>query len=238
MGMIISLWIAEGLFAALFIVAGYPRSTKIGFAFKMAAGAIYMANGIYSFKINGTSFGVILLAALFFGLLGDIFLTLDPFIQDETNSRLKIVLPGIGGLFFLLGHAAYMFAFIQLLRTSDAFRFLPFAAAFGGVMACFILVFVLCKVKAGKFLAPIIVYMAFLAGTCALGICSALLTKDVMTVTRCIFISAPLLFAFSDVTLALQTADKKRFKTLTMRTVCLASYFLAQMLFGFLIRLV
>ena len=55
---------------------------------------------------------------------------------------------------------------------------------------------------------------------------------------QAVLIAAPLLFAFSDVTLALRTVDKERFESLPMRAVCLAAYFLAQMLLGLSIRLV
>ena len=233
MSVFIPLWIAEAVFAALFIVFGYPEATKKGFVCKMPACALYIANGLYAYSLSAReSYGVLILAGLVGGLIGDVFLALDPFTQHKQNKKLMLILKAFGGLFFLLGHVGYMAAFVHLLTSANAFRVLPFLLAFGGVYLCFGLVFVLCKVSAGKFNAAIAVYAAGLAGMCALAICAALLVFKGQIVLQCILISAPLLFAFSDVTLALRVADKDRFESLPMRSFCLGAYFLAQMLLG------
>lgn len=238
MKIIIPIWIAEALFAALFIVAGYPASTKKGFAFKMVACALYTANGLYAFSQSAhDAYGVTILLGLLGGWLGDIFLALDPFIRHKQNKKLSVTLFAIGGLFFLLGHGAYMAAFARLLTASHVFRIVPFALALGGILICFALVFRLSGVKAGKFTAPVAVYAVGLAGMCALAINAALFVFGGKTVLQCILIAAPLLFAFSDVTLALRCADKERFESMPMRAVCLTAYFLAQMLFGISIML-
>jgi hypothetical protein len=173
-----------------------------------------------------------ILAGLVGGFLGDIFLAIDPFTRDKQSRKLSLAMKAFGGLFFLLGHVAYMAAFTRLLAEAHAFRFLTFALAMGCVLVCFALVFGLCKVSAGKFTPAIAVYAAGLAGMCALAICAALLVFDGNAVLQCILFAAPLLFAFSDVTLALRVADSKRFDSLPMRTVSLGAYFLAQMLLG------
>lgn len=233
MQVFIPIWIVEALFAALFIVTGYPKGTKKGFVFKMLACALYTANGLYAYSLSAKgSFGVMILAGLICGWLGDVFLALDSLSESKQNRKLTLILRAFGGLFFLLGHAAYMAAFVYLLLSAHAFRFLPFAIAMGGVLACFALVFRFSKVNAGRFAAPVAVYAVGLAGMCALAICAALLAFGGQTVTQCILIAAPLLFAFSDVTLALRVADKDRFESLPMRTVSLGAYFLAQMLLG------
>lgn len=233
MQVFIPIWIVEALFAALFIVTGYPKGTKKGFVFKMLACALYTANGLYAYSLSAkTVYGVTILAGLACGWLGDVFLSLHPFTQENQSRKLTLILRAFGGLFFLLGHAAYMAAFVHLLLSAHAFRFLPFAIAMGGVLACFALVFRFSKVSAGRFTAAIAVYAVGLAGMCALAINAALLVFSGRPVPQIILIAAPLLFAFSDVTLALRVADSKRFESLPMRTVSLGAYFLAQMLLG------
>ena len=239
MRVFIPVWIAEAVFAALFIVTGYPKAVKKSFVFKMLACALYTAHGLYAYSLSAhTAYGVTILAGLVCGWLGDVFLALDPFAQDKQNKKLSLILKAFGGLFFLLGHAAYMTAFAHLMAEAHAFRFLTFAIAMGGMLVCFALVFGLCKVSAGRFTAAVAVYAVGLAGMCALAISAALPVFSGQTVLQIILIAAPLLFAFSDVTLALRVADKDRFESLPMRAVCLGAYFLAQMLLGLTIRLV
>ena len=226
-------WIAEAVFAALFILFGYPQSTKKGFVCKMFACALYTANGLYAYALVGQNpYGTAILAGLVCGWIGDVFLAIDPFMQAQPKPGRKIIFKVLGGLFFLLGHAAYMAAFLYLLLASHAFRLLPFALAMGCVLLCIALVFALCKVSGGKYTAPIAVYAVGLSGMCALAICAALLVYDGQTVMQGMLIAAPLLFAFSDVTLALRCADRDRFESLPMRAVSLGAYFLAQMLLG------
>ena len=233
MQVFVPIWIAEAVCAALFILAGYPITTKKSFTFKMLSCVLYMANGLYAYSLSAKgAYGVTILVGLAFGWLGDVFLALDPFVRHKQNRKLSLVLFVIGGFFFLLGHIAYMAAFLRLLLSAHAFRVLPFLLTWGGVLLCIALTFILCKVKAGKFFVPIAIYAAGLSGMCALAICCAVLVFGGHTVTQCILIAAPLLFAFSDVTLALRSMDKERFESLTMRSICLVPYFLAQMLLG------
>lgn len=179
-----------------------------------------------------------MLAGLVCGWIGDIFLALNPFTKDKQNRKLNLTTKAFGGLFFLLGHAAYIAAFAQLLAQAHASRFITFALAMGCVLVCFALIFGLCKVSAGRFTPAIALYSAGLAGMCALAICAAQQVFGGNTVLQCILISAPLLFAFSDVTLALRVAGKERFESLPLRSFSLGAYFLAQMLLGLTIRLV
>lgn len=238
MKVLIPIWIVEAVFAALFILTGFPRSTKKGFMFKMFACALFMANGLYAYLLSAwTAYGVTILIGLLCGWIGDVFLTLDPFIRHRQSRKLSMTLIIIGGSFFLFGHIAYIAAFLQQLLTAHAFRVLPLLLATGGVLACFALTFALCKVKAGKLFIPLAIYAAGLACMCGLGICAALFVFSGRIVTQCVLIAAPLLFAFSDVTLAMRSADKERFESLPMRAFCLGAYFLAQMLLGVSIML-
>lgn len=233
MKVLIILWIAEAVFAALFILTGHPVSTKSGFWFKMAACGLFIANGLYAFLLSGkTEYGVTISAGLIAGCIGDVFLALDPFIRDRKDKKLSLTLFVIGGAFFLIGHFAYITAFARMLYTTKTFRFLPFAAAWGGILIVMALVIRLSGIHAGKIAIPIAVYAVFLGCMFALAVCAATFRYTGQIVMQSILIGAAALFVTSDVTLALKSADKTRFGSLGMRMLCLVAYFLAQMMFG------
>ncbi|MBQ7542632.1 MAG: hypothetical protein IJT44_10120 [Clostridia bacterium] len=232
------IWIAEALFTALFIVAGHPISTKKGFVFKMIACALFFANGMYAFSMSGkTEYGITVLVGLAAGWIGDVFLALDPFIRGKQSKKLSTTIFLFGGAFFLIGHFAYITAFARLLFIRHAFRVLPFVAAWIGICAVMALAIRLSKIPCGKLAVPIAVYAVFLGCMFALAVCAALLLYSGQTVMSCILIGAAALFVLSDVTLAIKSADRERFGSLRLRIVCLAAYFLAQMLFGVSIML-
>ena len=125
---IIILSAAEMFFAYKFIMAGWPESTKKGFAFKMLASAVFVAAGVYAFmSVPAKSFySKAILAGLVAGFVGDIFLTLDPFIKDK-KSKMNTAAIIIGGLCFLFGHICYIGAFVKEMLARNAFS--PAAAA-------------------------------------------------------------------------------------------------------------
>lgn len=238
MKVLVILWIAEAFFAALFILAGHPVSTKRGFWFKMAACALFISNGLYAFSLSGkTEYGATIAAGLIAGCIGDIFLALDPFIRDHQDKKLTMTLYLIGGAFFLIGHFAYITAFTRMLYMAKAFHFLPFTAAWGGILIVMAMVIRISEIQSGKIAIPIAIYAVFLGCMFALAVCAAAYRYADQTVMQSILIGAAALFVTSDVTLALKTADKTRFGGLGMRLLCLVAYFLAQMLFGLSILL-
>ena len=227
----IPLWIAEALFVALFIVAGHPISTKKGFGFKMAACALYIVNVAAAFSLSQkTAFGVTVALGILGGFLGDVFLAADPFIRDRHNTKLSFTFVMLGGIFFLAGHIAYIISFLHLLFDADAFRFLPFAGIWGGTLLFFALLLKITDIHAGKYTFPVALYATGLSCMFSLGICAALFAAHGMF--RYLLLAAPVLFVLSDITLAIKTADPKRFGSLGFRALCMTSYFLAQMLFG------
>ena len=237
MKLFIVLWLAEAVFSALFIVAGHPVSTKKGFGFKMAACALYMANGLYAFSLSDkNTYGVIILLGLIGGLIGDVFLSADPFVRERSDPKLSFMLVLFGGVFFLAGHIAYMVAFLRLLLDAHAFRFLPFAALWGGMLLFFALLFKIADLHAGKYTLPVALYACGLCCMFALSVYAAVFVVTA-PMLRCILVAAPILFVTSDVTLAMISANKKRFGSLAFRAFSLTTYFLAQMLFGISIAL-
>ena len=233
MKLFIPLWIAEAIFAALFIVIGQHRTTYKAFACKMCASVLFLINGIYAFSLSGqTGYGVTILIGLAAGVFGDAFLSTEPFTEKKQNDKLQFFFYILGGVFFLLGHAAYMTAFSRLLHAAHAFRFLPFAAAWGGMLLCIALTISLCRLQGGKLAVPVAFYALAISCMFALAICTALLVFRDNTMMMAVLLAAPVLFIVSDVTLAMRVADSKRFGSLSFRAFSLTVYFLAQMLFG------
>ena len=227
------LFAADAVFAVLFIKAGYPESTKKGFVFKMFASCIFLITGIYSASPPGCGrYSYLIIAALCAGLIGDVFLTFDPFIKDKSNKKKSAFFVLLGGLFFIAGHGIYIAAFAGELKKGGAFRLPVFLA---GAALAFVSVFALIfisKVKPGKALAAIAVYAAAISCMFAMGLCLALGGEFPSNAARVFLIAAPLLFIISDSSLLLKAFDKERFDNLAVRSVNLGTYYLAQMLFA------
>lgn len=238
MQLFIPLWIAEALFAGLFILLGHKRNTYAGFACKMCASVLFLVNGIYAYTLSDrTAYGVTVLIGLAVGVFGDAFLSTEVFTEKKNAEKLQFVFYIVGGVFFLLGHVAYMTAFARLLREAHAFRFLSFAAAWGGMLLCIAVTIYLCRIQGGKLAVPVAFYALAISCMFALAICTALQVFRDNMMMRCVLLAAPVLFITSDVTLAMRAADAKRFGSLSFRAVSLTVYFLAQMLFGISILL-
>lgn len=233
------LLIAESVFAILFIKAGYPESTKKGFYFKMAASAIFVANGIYFYFLSDkTPYTLTVVAALILGFLGDIFLTMDPFIKNKSSKKLSTFFIILGGLFFLSEHIAYIYAFVGEIRQKEAFSLELFLTASLAVLIISFAVKILLKIRLGKFLIPIVIYSAAISSMFALAVCLALKGYPENTALNAGLFAAPLLFIISDSSLVIKYFDSKRFNTLTVRSINLGTYFLAQMLFGLSVYLI
>lgn len=226
------LFTLELVFTSLFIKAGYPEATKKGFSFKMCAAAVFVLNGIYAYFRGGKgAFALCVVAALIFGLWGDMFLALGPFIKDKENTKLPIIFTLLGGVFFLLEHVTYIVTFAKQLKEKDAFDAFIFTAVLLAVLIIGIVLAVILKLKLGKFALPIFIYALGISSMLAISVCLAV-GGESNSKLRIILFSAPILFVISDSTLVLKIFDKKRFDTFLVRVINLSTYFLAQMLFG------
>lgn len=231
MSAFIILLVAEIIFAAEFIIAGYPKATKKGFAFKMIASSIFLINGIVAYShSDNLRYAELVTAGLAFGLLGDIFLTMDPFIKNKQSKKLPLVFVVLGGVFFLLGHGAYITAFIVMIKQKSAFDLTLFAVTAAVTLTAVLLIGALLRIKPGRLLPGVVIYAA--------AVCLGVNGYPDKLITKAVLISAPVLFIISDSTLALKAFDKERFGTLTLRAVNLGTYFLAQMLFGLSVYLI
>lgn len=229
----IILFIAEIIFASLFIKAGYPKATKKGFSFKMCAATVFVLNGIYAyFQGEKSAYTISIIIALIFGFWGDLFLALSPFVKNkESSKKLLTVFMLIGGIFFLLEHVTYIVTFAKELKERDAFNVLIFACVLLAVLAIGIITAVVLKLKLGKFTVPILIYALGISSMLAISVCLAISLSGNIKMQLILF-TAPILFIISDSTLALKIFDKKRFDNMPVRIINLLTYFIAQMLFG------
>ena len=229
----ILLFIAEAIFASLFIKAGYPEATKKGFSFKMCAATVFVLNGIYAYfqGVKG-AYAISIVIALIFGFWGDLFLALNPFYKNRENEKkLSTFFVLLGGVFFLLEHVTYIVTFAKELKEKDAFDAFIFAGVLLAVLIIGIILTAVLKLKLGKFTVPIIIYALAISSMLAMSVCLAVKASGNMKLQAILFI-APILFVISDSTLVLKIFDKKRFDSMPVRIINLSTYFLAQMLFG------
>lgn len=239
MSAFIFLLVAEIIFAAEFIIAGYPKATKKGFAFKMIASSIFLINGIVAYShSDNLRYAELVTAGLAFGLLGDIFLTMDPFIKNKQSKKLPLFFVILDGVFFLLGHGAYITAFIVMIKQKSAFDLTLFAVTAAVTLTAVLLIGALLKIKPGRLLPGVVIYAAAVCCVLAAAVCLGINGYPDKLITKAVLISAPALFIISDSTLAIKAFDKERFGTLTLRAVNLGTYFLAQMLFGLSVYLI
>ena len=226
------LFIAEAVFAALFIRAGRPSSTKAGFAFKMCACVIYMANALYTSSVVPRGFySQAVLCALAAGFVGDILLTSEPFFKS-TKSRGYTTAIITGGICFLAGHIIYIYAFIKALSLSGGTNMRLLIPVWAGAFAVFLGAKMLTGVGFGKLTAPVILYASAITLLFSCAVSLALGSLSGSPLKQAAVISAPVLFIISDFSLALKYFDKERFDTLPVRIINLSTYFLSQMLFG------
>lgn len=231
-------WTAQIVFTSLFIRAGYPRSTKTAFWFKMCAGSVFVLHGVLAYTLASSdgTYGKWILTGLAFGLIGDIFLTIHPFLPPNADKATITFVILSGGAAFLLGHIAYAAA---LTRLSGAASFsLPI---FLGVWACLMTVLVslylLLRLQMGRFLLPILIYA--LALTAMVSFACTIALRGYSSPAACaVLIAAPLLFITSDCTLAIHSFCKDRFQSIGTRILYLGTYFAAQMLFGLSVLIV
>lgn len=229
----ILLFIAEMIFASLFIKAGYPEATKKGFSFKMCAAVIFVINGIYAYLqgVKG-AYAVSIVIALIFGFWGDLFLALNPFYKNKKNEKkLSTFFVLLGGVFFLLEHVTYIVTFAKELKKEAAFNAFVFVGVLLSVLIIGVVLTVVLKLKLGNFTVPIIIYALAISSMLAISVCLALKASGNIKLQIILFL-APILFVISDSTLVLKIFDKKRFDNMLVRSINLSTYFIAQMLFG------
>lgn len=222
-----------------YTVAAHPIVTKKAFWLKMLASGIFVANGFIALSLKGAErYGIMIVAALVLGIIGDALLSWEPFIRhDENEKRNNIIFTVIGAAFFLAGHIIYIIAFVKELHDKHAWNRTMFLIAWAIILGTAILVKTVIRVKLGKLAIPFLIYSMGLSAMGAQSITLALNGFAGHPVMQAVLIIAPLCFIISDSTLGLKFADDERFGKLPLRIVTLTTYYAAQMLFGFTISL-
>lgn len=196
-------------------------SEKYGFKMKMLCAFMYLLTGILSaaslYRI--TSYTVLMLVALAFGLLGDFFL----------EYKGKKLFPA-GALFFALGHIVYAYTF---LCVGD-YKALPYITAVIGITAAVtaaIVIFAKTRLELEGKKKMLLIYLPVLvfAFTCALvkGVVS--INEENISLGLCL-ISGGTLFFLSDMMIGMGKGGIKRPRFL--HNAVSYTYFAAQTLFA------
>ncbi len=224
--LIILFWVLQLIFVPLFIKSGWPESKKSTLLIKMVCSTVFVGYALYGILSCGAGFDsryrLFVFVGLILGWAGDIFMTFDPFLKG----RPKAVSDGVavlGGVFFLAGHIFYIAAFIKEGKGFGAVFFITFIA----VMLALAVVKKVLKLNLGKFTVPVVIYAVMLDI-----MFSSAINLGVNAGTQALMLTGAgaLLFLSSDFTLGLKIFDGERFNTLPVRTVYIATYYIAQML--------
>lgn len=104
--------IIEIIFTPLYLKAFWPRPNKKSLKLKMICSTAFVCTGILSMFIadNFSAFAITMLIGLILGWIGDYFL--------HVNSAMPYFLTGGGS--FMMGHLAYIIAFIRAIPVFNA----------------------------------------------------------------------------------------------------------------------
>ncbi len=239
MTVFVILFIIDMVIAVMYAREGHPVVNLKSFWYKMLASGIFVANGVLSYlHSDKEKYSVLVLVALVLGLIGDAFLSFEPFVKGENEKRNMMIATVVGALFFLAGHICYILAFVEELHIRRAFNLKIFLLAWAAIMLLAVIVKIALRAKLGKLGFPMLIYALGLSAMGAQSICLSLLGFAGNVPMQLLFFTAPLLFIISDSTLGLKFSDNERFGSLKIRMVTLITYYAAQMLFGLTIQLV
>ena len=234
---VIALLAAEFVFATLFCRAGWPKSTKKGFFFKMAASSVFLISGILCGIVSkNESYRNLIIAGLALGWIGDVFMTFDPFLVNKSKAA-KAAAGVMGGLAFLAGHIFYIIAFFMMLYPGSSKTVCALVIMIAVLMGVVIVIKSALRVKLGK-LAPAVAIYAVMLLTMLSSAWLLAVTGGESAPFGAAAAAGPMLFVVSDFTLALKLFAGKRFDTLGVRRIYIYTYFFAQMLIAGSIALI
>ncbi|MCQ2472438.1 MAG: lysoplasmalogenase [Clostridia bacterium] len=219
------------IFVPIFIKSGWPKTKKSTLLIKMICSTVFVGFAAFNIYISGADFGGtyqrFILIALALGWVGDVFLTADPFLEGKSK-EFKLAVNIVGACAFLAGHIFFIIAFFKKTKEIGAALGITFFVPLAVVLVALVLAKMLLKVKLSKLAVPVAIYAlmidvmfsaAFNLGI-SVGSWQSVLTLGVGT----------LLFVASDFSLGIKYFDDKRFNTLTVRSVYITAYYIAQML--------
>lgn len=194
--------------------------------FKTLTSTSYVFIGIFSIIFN-TNVNIIyaggILVALIFDLIGDMLLSLHPFYNDKEAKKINLA----GILCFMLGHIMYIGVFIYFIG------FNPVHILYILIIPILFLILIFTKViKPKELTVPLIIYSIIISLIFIQGINFAI---GKFIEPSSIIILGAILFIIANLTLALYNFSKINSKWLI--SVCLITYYTAQILFAYSISL-
>lgn len=198
----------------LHVISCYKEITKL----RNITKPLLMPILIFNFLFNGKDINTIIILALFFGFLGDVFLI------KSKNSKFFIM----GLLSFLIGHIFYI---VELFKNIN-FKNFYFIYLFSLLIPILISYFVYNKIKnyLGSFKAPVIIYIFIIATMLCLSIFYFLTNTTSLPL---IAMLGAILFVLSDSILSISTfkGSFKRDSFFIMITYIMAQFLLSYSLY-------
>ena len=204
--------------AALFIREEYRGQSRKNVFLKLLAGLGFLGIGIINLIERGNmDYGWFLLVGLGLGMVGDVLLA---YQMVSTKHSVKFFL---GGLFsFLLGHVAYILAFLSIAQIPGWTVLIVIAMAVGVYlliqqMGC----------RLGRMKLPVLAYIAVISTM----IVSSLFVASGVDIFGAMIVSGAVLFFISDYILCLLLFGEN--KKPWYRLINLSSYYVAQIILAF-----
>lgn len=198
----------------LHVISCYKEITKL----RNITKPLLMPILIFNFLFNGKDINTIIILALFFGFLGDVFLI------KSKNSKFFIM----GLLSFLIGHIFYI---VELFKNIN-FKNFYFIYLFSLLIPILISYFVYNKIKnyLGSFKIPVIIYISIIATMLCLSIFYFLTNTTSLPL---IAMLGAILFVLSDSILSISTfkGSFKRDSFFIMITYIMAQFLLSYSLY-------
>ncbi len=218
---IISVIFCAATTVVTFLSQFLPLFTKKPLRSKMLCSSLFLLTGIFAATATGfTAYSLLMIAALFFGLLGDFWL-------DYKNSNYFLT----GVLFFSIGHLIYLYTFIFYCQPSLTVYWKQILLGFLGLCVAAVLEVVIDKIKFPKGRRIMILYSFLLMFSFIFAV-----SRGVVSITNgetefgACLVAAGGLFLLSDTFLAVSLYGKPKLKC--NDKLVAFTYFPAQALFA------
>lgn len=208
------------------VLSGYfnvKEKAALRLMMKTAASLLFLLLGIAATAISGTykSYAILVICALIFGLLGDIFLA----VNTLATERGQKVFNAMGLTTFTVGHGFFIYIFLS--GTHFNFYLLPLLLILPIALTTLVKMKI---IKAGKFNIAFIAY-SFILGLMAVSTVNLYINEP--SSVNAMVLAAGLLFAASDCSLVIRSySNLERRKVNYLIFVVLITYYVAQVLFA------
>lgn len=223
------LYLLGGLSVTTALLSGFFHTKEDAskrLIFKLTASVLFCALGLGAMFLKGSysAYGIGVLGALIFGLIGDIFLCMKGLAQPKK----QMLFDALGFFCFGIGHVLFVVIFLSV--TSFNWYVLPLFLAVPAGLGLFM---VFKALNAKKLNGALLGYASFLGLMLMSAVNLYLNTKNAAGILAVI---AAVLFTISDLSLSLREFGRFVNKKPLIYTI-LASYYIAQCLFAFSIFL-